>query len=166
MLQAIISTAFTVLTMTTASMVLGADPKSPPPVEPKAVCEKILLYVLQDKPSDAFAVVRAAGIKPGEDREWSRFVSATELQFIEAKHKYGEPLGWELVRENRVNETLRRYVYVFKYDSGVLCWEFVFYRPRHAWKLYTWSYGERLETLWPSSSVGQPQDPTPSDHHP
>ena len=154
MFKAVISTAFTLLTL--ASMVLGADPQPSPPTEPQAVCERFLLCILQDRPSDAIAVSRAAAIKPGDDIEGSRIASTIHLQLIEAKHKFGEPLGWELVRENRVNETLRRYVYAFKYDSGVLCWEFVFYRPRDAWKLYTWSYGEKLDSLWAPSNPGQP----------
>ena len=165
-----ISTPLTVLTIAMASVVLGADPQPSPPVEPKAVCEKFLLYILQDKTSDAFAVSRTAGIKGGDDLEWSHLVSTTDSQLIEAKHKYGEPLGWELVREYRVNETLRRYVYLFKYDSGLLHWEFVFYRPRNDWRLTFLHFDDTLDAVWSSSGSGpgpgQPQDPASSRRHP
>jgi hypothetical protein len=154
--------------MAMASIVLGADARPSPSVEPKAVCEKFLLYILQGKTSEAFAVSRAAGGRGGDDLQWSDLVSSTHAQLIEVKHKYGEPLGWELVREYRVNETLRRYVYLFKYDSGVLHWEFVFYRPRNDWRLTAVHFDATLDALWSSSPpvAGQSQDSASSDHHP
>jgi hypothetical protein len=148
--------------MTIACMVLGADAQHslPPPSEPKDVCQRLLAFVREGKVSDAIAVSQAASFKCAHDEgDWNLGAATVEHHLKAFRGTYGEPLGWELVQENRANETLRRYVYLFKYETNVLCWAFIFYRPHNDWKLISWHYSESLDSLWSSSSVGQGQDP-------
>jgi hypothetical protein len=166
MCKTMLSTVFIILTMT--RMVFGEDAQTTPPVEPKAICEKALGLLAEDKVSDMAAVLQASGGFTTGDADWKyRVLPHLENWHRTNKYALGEPLGWEFVREYRVNETLRRYVYLFKYDSGVACWMFDFYRRRDDWKLTSLKYDTNLDPLWLSSSSGQPQSPdcalTPRD---
>jgi hypothetical protein len=146
--------------MTIACMVLGAETQHSPAPDPKDVCQRLLAFVREGKVSDAIAVSQAASFKCAHDEgDWNLGAATVEHHLKAFRGKYGEPLGWELVHENRVNETLRRCVYLFKYETNVLCWEFVFYRPHDDWKLISWHYSESLDGLWSPSSVGDAQDP-------
>lgn len=163
MFKTVIGTACIILAMTTARMVLGEDAQASP-VEPKALCESVLGHVMENKFVDAIAVTRTAWLKPMGDSEWSRFASGVYLSLQGVKDAGGVPIGWELVREYRVNETLRRYVYLIKYEKGVLCWQFMFYRPHDVWRLDSCPFNSNLDPLWAAAKTVKPQAPADSDH--
>ena len=159
MRKTVFGATLVILAIATTRLGLSEDAKPAPPVEPKAICESVLGSFTENKFVDAIAVSRTAWLTPLGDSEWSRIASKIYLDFQTTKAARGKPIGWELVREQRVNETLRRYIYLVKYESGAVCWEFIFYRPHDAWRLWTYDYSDDLTPLWAASKAVKPQSP-------
>jgi hypothetical protein len=56
-------------------------------------------------------------------------------EMLDFQEKCGSFLGCELAEEKNLTSTLRRYVYLTKYERSVMRWTFVFYRPHEEWKI-------------------------------
>ena len=46
---------------------------------------------------------------------------------------FGKPLGYELVAQETLAPSLRRFVYISKHEYHALTWEFFVYKPRDSW---------------------------------
>jgi hypothetical protein len=48
---------------------------------------------------------------------------------------YGNILGFELIRDEKIGESIVRLVYVLKSEMAPTIWEFYFYKPKSEWFL-------------------------------
>jgi hypothetical protein len=70
------------------------------------------------------------------DKEiWNASAHRQIGEMLDFQGKYGAFLGCELAEEKNFTSTLRRYVYLAKYEQNVMCWTFTFYRPHDEWKI-------------------------------
>ncbi|MBI3595682.1 MAG: hypothetical protein HY203_00845 [Nitrospirae bacterium] len=60
---------------------------------------------------------------------------------------YGKILGFELVHEEKLSESVIRYVYILKTEKAPLTWEFYFYKPKSEWFLANISFNDQFNFL-------------------
>ena len=67
---------------------------------------------------------------------------------------YGGVIGFEKIHEEKIGESIRRYVYVLKSELGPTAWEFYFYKPKTSWFLQFHTLLDRnLRNQWRDRSV-------------
>jgi len=62
--------------------------------------------------------------------------------------RFGDSLGYELVRQQRLGDSLVRYVYIEKFERSALRWNFVLYKPADSWTFDSISWDDNLQALF------------------
>jgi len=57
----------------------------------------------------------------------------------------GEYYGYEPITEKSVGNTVKLLSYIVKYDKQPVRFVFVFYKPKDAWKIYTFQFNTNLD---------------------
>jgi hypothetical protein len=114
----------------------------------KPVCENFIRQISHgDK--DAFNLIWKNMVTPPEasaGRETEAQRQAEELRFAEGR--YGKYLGCELVQEKNSGNSLRKYVYLAKYEKNVLQWTVILYRPHGEWKILSFLWTAPGDSLF------------------
>jgi len=70
------------------------------------------------------------------DKElWNANAQRQIAELFDFQGKCGAFLACELVEEKDLAASLRRYVFLAKYEQNVMRWTFLFYRPHDEWKI-------------------------------
>ena len=59
----------------------------------------------------------------------------------------GNPLGYEMIKEENYGKSIKRYVYLLKFDQGLVLWEFFFYKSKDDWKLKMLNYTTNISAV-------------------
>lgn len=62
--------------------------------------------------------------------------------------RFGKPLSYEMVKEQKVGESLVRYVYVEKCERTAIRWTFVVYKSRDTWSFNSVAWDDNLLALF------------------
>jgi hypothetical protein len=60
---------------------------------------------------------------------------------------YGLPLGIEKIREEDLSPSLKRLVYLQKFEKYPVAWEFYFYKPKDDWVINTLNFKDQIGPL-------------------
>jgi hypothetical protein len=75
-----------------------------------------------------------------------------ELKTIKSQTKmamglYGKPLGIEKIREEDLSPSIKRLVYIQKFESFPVAWEFYFYKAHDTWTLNTINFKDQISSI-------------------
>lgn len=85
--------------------------------------------------------------RTSSEEEFAKLQVQTINQLDAYTERFGFPLGAELVKEEEVGDILLQYSYIEKYESNVLRWIFVFYKPKDQWIFKSLSWDEKIQPL-------------------
>lgn len=111
------------------------------------LCENALSHIVEGDPAQGISMLRpyATGISK-ED------VDSLENQLLgqagTIKQSYGEAIGYVLISEEDLSDTILKAVYVVKYERHLIRWTFIFYKPYDSWILDYFNYDDRIEALF------------------
>jgi len=80
---------------------------------------------------DAFAMVKAQLRDSQDDTDTLR--DSTQQMLDAALPKLGKPIGYELLAEKSLGESLMRYDYLLKLERFAIHFRIIFYKPGNAW---------------------------------
>lgn len=80
--------------------------------------------------------------------EFAKLQIQTISQLDAYADKFGFPIGFEFIKEEKVGDFLIRYTYLEKYETSLLRWTFVFYKPKGEWLFNSLSWDENLQTVF------------------
>ena len=60
---------------------------------------------------------------------------------------YGKPIGIEKIREEDLSPSLKRLVYLQKFEGYPVAWEFYFYRPKTEWLINQIQFKDQVDSL-------------------
>ncbi|HET6464726.1 MAG TPA: hypothetical protein VFH55_03845 [Nitrospiria bacterium] len=60
---------------------------------------------------------------------------------------YGKILGIEVVHEEKISDSVMRFVYILKTEKAPLTWEFYFYKPKAEWYLANINFNDQFNFL-------------------
>lgn len=60
---------------------------------------------------------------------------------------YGPPIGMEKIREEDLSPSLKRIVYLQKFEKYPVAWEFYFYKPKDTWVINTLNFKDQVAPL-------------------
>lgn len=111
-----------------------------------ALSRKMMDVAMTQPPGAAFAVLKPYW--PMDPAEIDGLTSNASLQWQVIEARFGKPLGYELVRTERIGQSFVRYVYLQKFEKHALRWRVSFYRPRDAWMTNHFAFDDQLESLY------------------
>lgn len=111
-----------------------------------ALSRKMMDVAMTQPPGAAFAILKPYW--PMDPAEIDGLTSNASLQWQVIEARFGKPLGYELVKTERIGQSFVRYVYLQKFEKHALRWRVSFYRPRDAWMTNNFAFDDQLESLY------------------
>ena len=112
----------------------------------RALCESFLQRIVGHDYGAAFDLVRP--YFPISAERFFKLKHETEKQHGLAELQFGAPLGYVLVRDERIEHAMVNYVFLEKYAWDAMYWELVFYNPKDGWIVNRLGFGDELNTLF------------------
>ena len=79
-------------------------------------------------------------------------ISVLEIQAVKqigmVGQRFGNPIGYELVKKEEVNDVLIKYTYLEKFDRHTLRWIFIFYKPKDKWLMNSFTWDDSIQSLF------------------
>jgi hypothetical protein len=94
------------------------------------------------------AVATAAPHAVVTDEQMETLVSQIEGQAESIKTRFGESLGYELLRNDTVGGFLQRTVFLHRFEKHAMVWMFLWYRGKDGWVLNNISYVDNPSLLF------------------
>jgi hypothetical protein len=107
---------------------------SAPPDDLKQVCKDVINQISRGDPKGFDLLCQYLTVPPGPD-QYDKLSQTYVKQALAAKEHYGNFLGGILSQEKEVHHTLRKHVYIARYEKGVVCWRFLLYQSHDEWKI-------------------------------
>lgn len=112
----------------------------------KDFCDRFLTLMVEEDIEKAFNIVEEQW--PFAIAEIQRLESSTIKQLDSVKGRYGNILGYELVKEEKIKDTFVKYTYVMKYEKHIIRWKFIFYKPDDSWILNSFNFDDSINELF------------------
>lgn len=112
----------------------------------RAKCEEFLEVAVKEGMDEAFRVIEPFWPFPGTEFSMVQVQSVKQMGLV--KPRFGKCVGYEFVKEQSVNDTVLRFVYIQKFERHILRWRFVFYKPEKEWLLNTFFWDDQIEELF------------------
>lgn len=126
-----------------ASLLLLASPFALAQTPAERV-EEFLRQVGTAKADEAFdRIFEGSGFAELKPQEFTTLKSQTRM----AMGLYGTVLGVEKVREEDLSPSLKRLVYLQKFEQYPVAWEFYFYKPKDTWQVNSLNFKDQISGL-------------------
>jgi hypothetical protein len=112
--------------------------------EPKEFTDEFFKMVQSGKVAEAYGQLFVGSQIPTQKPQ---AVDALKRQTASALPIYGNMLGVELIREEKIGESIFRLVYVLKSQIAPTVWEFYFYKPKSDWFLGNILFNDEFRSL-------------------
>jgi hypothetical protein len=80
--------------------------------------------------------------------EFDVMISQAALQLPGMTAKFGDILGYEFIREDRLGESLARYIYIHRFEKHAMRWVFYLYKGKDGWVVNTFRTDEKWDQLF------------------
>ena len=138
--QFLAAAAFLVTTFAVAQPVAN-------PADLRKVADQIMEQVGKGKVEAGLKLLKPRTIIP--EAEFDAMVGQAKLQLPAMSQRFGEPLGYEFLREDRVGENLIRYSYIQRFDKHAMRWIFYTYRGKGGWVVNSFQFDDKLPAVFP-----------------
>ena len=114
-----------------------------PPL-PKAMIETFFVEVQKGNIAVAYDQLFTGSLIPVDKPQ---AVNVLKQQTLANLPLYGKVLGFEQVHEEKLTDSVMRFVYILKTEKAPLTWEFYFYKPKADWFLANINYNDQFSSL-------------------
>ena len=130
---------FSVVLLLASSTVFAQSPATP-----KVMVESFFDTMQKGNVSLAFDQLLSGSSIPGDKPQ---AVTALKQQTQAGLPLYGKILGYEVVHEEQLSQSVVRYVYFLKSEKLPTTWEFYFYKPKSQWFLANILFNDQFNLL-------------------
>jgi hypothetical protein len=103
-------------------------------------------YFKLDKISEGYSVLKPYWPLPSV--EIDNLINKTTTQWPMVKQRFGESLGTEFIKEERVGKSFVRYTYLHKFNNHAIRWLFILYKPKGQWVINGVSFDDNVNELF------------------
>lgn len=111
---------------------------------PTQQAERFLDAIRSGNVDEAYDALLAGSTIPSEQPQQ---VAALKQKTRTGLPLFGSVLGYELIHEEAIGNSLVRLVYVLKSEKHPTVWEFYFYKPRSGWFLTNIMFNDEFQLL-------------------
>ena len=132
--------------------VAGAAQPAPavPPLtttaDARKVADRAVALFQQEKLSEGYDVLKPHW--PLAPVEIDSLANQTETQWPMVKQRFGASIATEFISEKKAGASFVQYVYLQKFERHAIRWVFVFYRPKDAWIVNSFSFDDSVSLLF------------------
>jgi len=112
--------------------------------EPREFVEEFFNYVKEGKVSQGYDILFAGSGIPAMKPQ---AVDMLKTQTAGGLPMYGNILGFERIREEKLGTSIVRLVYILKSEKVPTVWEFYFYKPQTSWFLGNILFNDQFQLL-------------------
>lgn len=112
----------------------------------KRICEGCLTKMVEGEAQAAIDLLKPYW-HSGPD-QMNSIAEARIKQASTLQSRYGEALGYALIRTEKAGDCLVRFSYLEKREFYCMIWQFAFYRGSKGWKLVTAHYGDKIDDMF------------------
>ena len=112
----------------------------------RELAQEVMESVSKDKLKDGLMKLRPYTVVPVA--EFDVQMGQMDLQLPAIAQRFGKSLGYDLVEEEQLGESMVQYVYLQKFEKHVMVWRFIFYKPNKEWLLNTWYFNDKVQPLF------------------
>ncbi|MDY6883605.1 MAG: hypothetical protein SWL02_07500 [Pseudomonadota bacterium] len=80
--------------------------------------------------------------------EHDGMLNLLELQWEGFDQRFGQAVGVEFLKEERIGKTFLRYYYLHKLENHAIYWQLDFYKPKDEWIINQIYYVDTLDILY------------------
>ncbi len=114
--------------------------------EPKEQAEQFLSSVIKGEVDAAydkiFTDTKMTDLKP-------QALSGLKTQTKSVYQMYGQPFAYEMIHNEILSPSLRRLVYLLKFELTPTTWEFYFYQAKDKWTLNKITFYDQYQNIAP-----------------
>jgi hypothetical protein len=81
--------------------------------------------------------------------EFDVMLGQAKMQLPVISQRFGNSVGKEFIREDKVGDSLARFIFTQKFEKTVTRWLFFYYKSPSGWVLNTFTYDDNLQLLFP-----------------
>ena len=81
--------------------------------------------------------------------EFDVMLGQATMQLPAMGQRFGNSVGKEFIREDKVGESLVRFIFIQKFEKTVTRWLFFYYKSPSGWVLNTFTYDDSFQLLFP-----------------
>ena len=118
----------------------------PGPAEARKVAESMVASVAAGNFAGALAQLRPLSVLPSA--ELDVLEAQYNTQAAQLLQRFGPPLGYEFIREEKSGASLLRYTFIVRYEKAPLRWIFIFYRAEKGWVNTDFKFDGNLGALF------------------
>ena len=71
-------------------------------------------------------------------------INQTQQQWPLISNRFGASIGYELIKSSTAGESLRRMIYIHKFEKHFVTWVFVFYKAKDSWQINSVSFTDQI----------------------
>lgn len=125
--------------------VCGADSFSSVP-SARDHADKVMSKVAAGDLEDGLNMLKPYfGIPPAE---FEAMVGQVKLQVPMISQRFGKSLGKEFIREDKVGDSLVRFIYLQKFEKHAMPWNFYLYKSKTGWGFVKFDFHDRVHELF------------------
>lgn len=115
--------------------------------ETKALCDKFMEGIIARDVQGSFKILKPY-FKVASDEDFAKLQLQTINQLDAYTERFGFPIGGQLVKQREIKDLLIEYTYLEKYESNLLRWSFIFYKPQNKWIFQSLSWDENVQAVF------------------
>jgi hypothetical protein len=81
--------------------------------------------------------------------EFDAMLGQATLQLPAISQRFGRSVGKAFIREDKVGDSLVRFIFIQKFEKTAMRWLFFYYRSPTGWVLNTFTYDDSFQLLFP-----------------
>ena len=82
------------------------------------------------------------------EAEFDAMVGQAAMQAPSMTARFGPAIGYEFIREDRMGESLARYVYIQRFEKHAMRWIFYLYRGKSGWVINTFRFDDKWHEMF------------------
>ncbi len=139
--------ALVVLCLILAASYAAAQPKQLDSREEcLRVCDEFMKRFVAGRIEKGFEVLKPYSVIP--EKEFTEAVSQSVNQLGLIGNRIGKIVGYQLVGEETVKDTIVKYTFIAKYEKHVIRCIFMFYRPGEKWIFNRFNFDDNVDELF------------------
>ena len=82
--------------------------------------------------------------------EFEGMLTSMRMQAPAIEQRFGKTIGAELIKTEESAESLLRVIYIQKFETHMIRWNFFFYKPKDGWVLNTFRTDDKIQLMFDS----------------
>jgi hypothetical protein len=141
-----IMTTVILLLLTVATACWGSEAGFTDSKAAKTYCEAVLSRIVNGQNKEAFDLIGTQWLYDAAEVQKAREQSEKEQAVV--KERFGQPVGIKLAKEEEAAGIGLRVTYVIQYEKNLIRWQFIFYKAKDRWLLYSFKWDNAIEALF------------------